>query len=482
MSAEQWLRERERERTVASAAEFTAQRAYVEDNAKTVAALCSRRAGKSYGNALRLLRAAELHPGELSLYVAQTKNNARMICGRALQESARARGIRVTMREVDQRLHAVLSNGHHVWLAGARHREAFEDFRGYAFAEAIVDEAQFYGAYLQEVVEEILEPALGDLDGALCLTGTPSPLPVGFFHAVTTGLDVSLEDGAPIPRWSTHTWTVAENRYFRAGQGAAWLEDIRRRRGWSEQHPTYRREYCGEWVHDPGALVYQVSAESNLYDERPIDGDWSRVLGVDLGYEDSTAWVVCAYRRGHPEVWVEHVEKRQHLIPSAVAAHTQRLRDEHRPSVIVVDAGGLGKGYVEEFKQRYGLPVEAAEKREKIAFVTMLGGDLRSGVVKIHRTRCRGLLEELQALQWTDDRTAIDERTEDHAADALLYAWRACRTRYRPELDGPAPGTPEALEAEARAEKARVAAEIQKRARKAWAKQHRLASGQRWRS
>jgi hypothetical protein len=445
---------------------FEAQRAFVVSEERTIAALCSRRAGKSIGNAGRLVRAAIRHPGEISVYVSLTKNSSRMVVGRALMELSRRYDLGLRLKEVDQRLMCIHPNGHYIWLAGAKNRVDFEGFRGYRFAEVVIDEAQLYGGWLREVVEDIFEPAVGDLDGAIVLTGTPSPLPIGFFHSVTTGDDVD-EFGTQIPAWPTFKWTVAENTHFRPhdGGGTAWRERIRQRRGWSADHPTLLREYYGRWVKDLGALVYPYDPHVNAYYELPPD-TYTHVIGVDIGYTDDTAFVVLAFRRGHPEIYVVEAQSFEHMIPARVAAHLLRLRENYGPSKVVIDAAA--RGYIEEFRQRYGIACEGSEKQNKMAYIDMLRGDMQSGVLQIHPRKASALIDEMTMLQWKEDRTGIDERFPDHLVDALLYGWRATRTYYRPEQEGPAPGSPEAINAESEAYKTQLVKAVDGRLWKSW--------------
>lgn len=463
-AAAEWLRRRGTLEPAFVTASFAQQRAFMLDKAKDVAAQCSRRAGKSIGLGGRQLLACERFPGEMALYIAQTKNNARMILGRALMNMSRIYDLGLVMKEVDGRLNVFHPNGSRIWLAGAHHREAFEDFRGHKFSEVQIDEAQLHGVYLKEAIDDVLDATRSDMDAALVVSGTPSPVPVGFFHSVTTGMDHD-EFGSLIPQYSTHHWTMAENKFFRNGKGDKYREEVRLKRGWSEDHPTLLREYYGLWVHDTNALVYPYDGDRNSFRDLP-DAPMVKVLGVDLGYEDSTAFVLLGYIPGSPKVYVLETWKRQHLIPSAIAAHIEKWRREHKPGTIVADAGALGKGYVEEFNQRYNLGVQYAEKQHKMAYVEMLRGDFLSGTLLIDPFKCRDLLDELVVLQWNEEHDGFDERFQDHCADALLYAWRAARAFYRPELNGPKEGTPEWLNAQVTKAKLDRAKEIKKRARK----------------
>lgn len=464
---------------------FPEQDAYVRDAAKLVTALCSRRAGKSHGNGRRILRAAHRFPDEMSLYVSMTKNNSRMVLGRALMQLSRKHELGLILKEVDGRLMCIAPNGHHAWLAGAKNRVDFEQFRGYKFAEVIIDEAQLY-PWLQDVVEEIIEPCVGDLDGAIALSGTPAPLPVGYFHAVTTGDDYDNE-GTPILKWSTHTWTVAENVFFRNGRGAEWREQIKARRNWTDDHPRLQREYYGRWSRDDDALVYPFDGMAlgdgtpgrNVFHNLP-PGDWIYGLGIDLGGATNTpghgitAFVLAAYRRGHPEVYIIKAQSWQNLIPSRIAAKVLEWKRDHPIGQIVVDEGGLGSGYAEEWRQSFGIGCEPAEKKRKRGFIELVQGDLLAGVIKVHPVDARELIDEWGMLPWNEDHTDHDKAAfPDHLSDAALYITRALRPWYNPEEVEPEFGTRQYLEREEARHKARLVKEIRERQRKQWQRQLR---------
>jgi hypothetical protein len=110
---------------------------------------------------------------------------------------------------------------------------------------------------------------------------------------------------------------------------------------------------------------------------------------------------------------------------------------------MVMDTAGTGKSLAEEFKQRKGLPIKAAEKKRKNAFIELLQDDLRTGRLKIKRN-CEQLLSEYDLLQWHETRMKEDDRFENHCADSVLYAWREAKHWcYEPLTRLPEPGTPE---------------------------------------
>lgn len=408
------------------------QQAFVADKSRRKTALCSRRAGKSWGIAADLLEGGYSDPAGLSVYIAKSKGDARMILWPdVLEKMDQEFKLGLWLREIDNQLMVELPNRHRIWLAGCKDITEIEKFRGKKYRKAVVDEAQRI-AFLQELISAVLQPALIDKRGELILAGTPSPIPAGMFYEKTTG------DGSP--KWPTYEWTILDNPHI--PHAAEELELLRTEYGWNESHPTYQREWLGKWVRDEGSLVYPYSGDLNTFRERP-EGQWQYAIGVDLGYASSCAWVVAACRRGHPEVYVLEVEKREGLIPSAVAAHCERFLKAHPGAVLVVDAGGLGIGYVEEMRQSYGVPAQPAEKKSKRAFQELVAGDMMAGVVRLDPWKCRPLIDEIQILQWAPDKSEEDDRFENHAADAFLYAVRALRPYYRPELEEPKEGTPE---------------------------------------
>lgn len=452
---------------------FAEQRGYVVDGSKYLAALCGRRSGKSYGNALRLKRAADRFPGEVCLYVSKTKSNSRKIVGRALMELSRKFDWGMRLKEIDGRLHALWPNGSQTWLAGAEHQVDFDLFRGDKFPEVQIDEAQLY-PYLDGVINDVLEACVSDFSGTIVLSGTPAPVPSGFFHAITTGEGVDGE-GRAIPKWPTHSWTVAENTFFQEGKGGEYREALRLRRGWDLNHPTLRREWFGEWVRDDGALIFPYDGLRNGWDGKLPYGEFLHVIAVDLGAsptDATTAFAVLAFRHGFPEVFVRESYKRAGMIPSKIAAELELLRQKYEPMAIVVDAGGLGGGYVEEFRLRYGIPAEPAKKADKAGRIELTRGDLRSGLVKINPFENKALLDEMALMQWDEDGTGFDDRFPDHLLDAWVYGHGAVRTYCRPfdgiDPDEGPPRNPADIEQEEH--KAELEREILRRQRRAYRK------------
>jgi len=138
-----------------------------------------------------------------------------------------------------------------------------------------------------------------------------------------------------------------------------YLDKKKHSKGWADDNPVYLREWCGRWVRSDDSLVYRYHSH-NIVDGLPDDHDFEYILGVDLGYHDATAFVVMAYSRDLPHVFIVDCHKQSKMLPTDIAERISDLADEYDFNRIVADTGGLGKSIVEEFKVRYGLPIYPA--------------------------------------------------------------------------------------------------------------------------
>lgn len=231
---------------------FDKQLAFVKDPSKFKAAQCSRRAGKSEMAADILYTAAKDHPGSTCLYVALTRVSAKNIMWPKLL-SLRDK-YNVDCEPLEASLEIKLSNKSRIWLVGADMSNFIDRLRGGAYPVGIVDEAQSFRSHINELVDDVLTPATLDYGGSICLLGTPGPIPAGyFFDATQQGMF----------GFSVHKWTMMDNPHIPNARD--FIEDLKRRKGWTDDNPTLRREYYNEWVLDSDALVYRFTKQRNLY-------------------------------------------------------------------------------------------------------------------------------------------------------------------------------------------------------------------------
>lgn len=438
------------------------QIAFKRDPAKRRVALCGRRAGKTYCLADLAHEAAARSPRSWVPYITLTRDQARRNFWPVLRKMSD--DLKLGYDFNDHMLTATHPNGAKIFCVGTADSNSINLLRGAAFGypRAILDEVQSMRSYVHELVEDVLDPATLDQDGDIIAAGTPGPVAAGYFYDIT--------EGEHAHGWSSHRWTVLDNPYM--PHAASWLAAKRLRQRWDDQHPTYLREWLGRWVKDSDSLMYRFAEDRNVVAAPPeLDDTWQLVLGIDLGYGDSTAFVVLACQPELGMTYVLEVEKETGLIPSAVAVRVEQYQQRYAFERIVADSGGAGIGYVVEMRDRYGIPVEAASKpkHKKPGDVALINGELRSGTLMFVKGACDELLDEIRILQWDEKKKDADERYENHAADALLYGWRACRPwMYDPQELPPQPGTPEAVQRMADEIEANELRQLEARGRASW--------------
>ena len=467
------------------------QRAFIDDKSKRRCALTSRRGGKSHALGCWLLEGGEECPRGKSVFVALTRGKAKSIlwddCLAQLNERY-SLGLR--LKHDEGQLYVVMANGHRIWLLGVDNKSEVDKLRGERLRRAVVDEAQAFGSYLGVLIEEAIEPALMDLDGEFALTGTPSPICTGYFWAATTGGDPD------VAKWPTFHWTVLDNPHI--PHAARWLADKKIQNNWDDTHPRYRREFLGEWTEDIGSLVYPLTAENSWSPDGELPfglppGEYSYGLGVDLGFSlHSTAFVLAAVRRGTGQIYILSAYTRSRLIPTALAAHVQGVREMVQKEAggvgstpapvglrVVVDEGALGKGYAEQMRVM-GVTCEPAQKTEKRAYQEIVRGLVLTGHAPergdgglylggsgllVDFAKSRELVEECRKLQFDEETGQEDERYVRHCADAMLYIVRAMQPKYDPKENEPEFGSPEYLKREMAAERTRLVRDREKRNR-----------------
>lgn len=416
---------------------FPKQRAFVRDSSKWRTAVCSRRAGKTIGAAAALIDSALSHPGSANLYITRSRKNAKRIFWTPLKKLIRDNKLDAEPNESD--LCIKFGNGSRIYLAGANDRDAIEDQRGDGMAMVVIDECQSLPAYLENLVDEVLVPALMDYDGSLILIGTPGPVPVGYFF-----------DATQSEAWSHHHWTVHDNPHILAKSGKTPAQHLQAelvRRGLSEADPVIQREWWGKWIHDPNSLVFRFDGNRNTYTELPSATGWEYVIGIDLGYEDADAISVLGWHPKSPNVWQveEHVLNKQTV--TQLGETLRPLLSRYQPVSTVIDSGGLGKKIAEELSARLGIHLKAAEKTRKIEYIELVNDALRTGRLQVRpesRFASDALLIEWDRNRSTPDRRVISDRYHSDIADALLYAFReSLHWLHEPPEEKPQPGTDE---------------------------------------
>lgn len=423
-------------------AAFGEQRAFIEDPERFKVALCTRRAGKSYGIGLYLFREAILNPGVNCLYLARTRQSAKdMMFKDVFRQINDKYNLGARYNFVD--LTITMPNGSVIHIAGADATAGqMHKVVGKKYRLVVIDECQYWSNNLWRLIKEGLEATLIDNEGTICLMGVPSAARAFFFEVSTKAIDPKTGDELH-PGWSIHKWSARDNPHMKA----RWDADLRRMLQTDPKFtltPTFRQQYLGEWVDDPDARCYRFDAEGDTNRVKVLPdnvGDYTWLLGVDVGFSpDPMAFVVVGYKTDWSDrcLYVVHVHKEVEMMLDDVKAYVDELQLTWPITEYVID--GANTNVFSELTKRLGIPFTAAKKQGKSEFIHLVTDDLMCGRVKVVGDECEDLPNEWMKLMWdrtVPSRPVPNEACEDHLSDAFLYAWRYCYHYLRPQNSAP---------------------------------------------
>ena len=416
------------------------QREFIEDPAKLKAILATRRASKSYTAGLYLFQEALSNDGVSCLYLALTRQSAKNIMVKdVLSVINRKYKLGATFNKTD--LSYTLPNGSVIYLLGIdSDEEEKEKLLGQKYKLVVVDEAASFKTDQKDLIYKVLKPAMADLQGTICMIGTPGNNVRSLFYDITTG----IEKG-----WSVYKWKAIDNPHV-AKHIKAEMDALVKNNPFIVETPLWKQMYLGEWVVETDKLVYKYNRERNTVYTLPVTkggSSWNYVLGLDLGYEDATAFVICAYNEFDPNLYIVETFKKSKMDLTDVATKIKAFQKKYDISKYIVD--GASKQGVEEIKNRHSIPLEAAEKTGKIDYIELMNAELIQGTVKLLDGVADDLAEEWQTLIWDDRSNKKVEHSAcpNHLCDAALYSWRYCYTyasrQFVPETS---PHTEEAID------------------------------------
>lgn len=397
---------------------FDAQTNFVKSHKENRlnAALCTRRAAKSYSCGIHFFEDSKKFKGENYVFIALTRDSTRKIFWKAVLKAIDKK-FKIGCKFNESRLECTTPWGSTITLVGMDDSEdEREKLLGQKLRWAYIDESASFTVDIEDLVYIILLPAVADLNGGITMIGTPSNNTKCFFYKVTTG----KENG-----WNVHKWSYKDNPYT-ANEVQSVIDILCRAKEGYETTPRFKQMYLGEWEVDLSSLVYKFSRERNLN----IKGRSKKIgdtiiLGVDLGFDDESSFTICAYNNLDKKLHVLKSYGKSGLDITAVAQEIKKLIPKFDPSAIIVD--GANKQAVQEIINRHDIPLIPAQKERKFEFIQIMNADFISGSIQIVNDECLELIEELESLIWDEKR--LPKRVElaslpNHKCDSLLYAWR----------------------------------------------------------
>ena len=427
---------------------FPEQLAFVEDMSKKVGAVCSRRAGKTWGVYHKILNTCESKENALIGYLTKTRDWAEELVWDPLKDLAKARGIADDGSFNNSKLRAKMFNGSKIRLAGAKDKAQAEVLRGFGYDLIVIDEAgSIDPVIMRYVLKDILPAALGEYAGQLVVVGTPNESCSGYFHDVTTSLTT---------KFSMHHWVQRQNVMFPLWAGCdpadkdrlvdEYLASEREEWEYSETDPEYQREYMGLWAKNEELYIYRITSE-NL--RTPPNVPLRYVLAIDIGWHDMTAWELVGYDQDSQTMYEVDSTQEQHLTFDTIAEITIQYATDYELDCVVVDTAGAGKvvqdSLAKEMSLRFEVPCKPALKSRKGTNMKFLASDFRAG--KAFLLPDGVCADQCKTLQW--DGNHLREKDADPGmfidnADAYLYAYRECyHWLHEPREVLPEIGTPE---------------------------------------
>lgn len=414
---------------------FIQQHKFVMDQSRLVCAQTTVRAGKSTGLALKFFRAGHKYKNLMMPYIALTRGSAKDIMWPILHEVSERYAIPCDFTENDTTC-TIRSTGSSIKLFGADMPNFIPRLKGIKTPIAAVDEAQDFRSHIEDLIETILIARTSEYeDGQVVLTGTPGPIPKGYFYEAST----KQREG-----YSVHNWSLFDNPYFPGAR--KFVEDLIKLRQWKPDNPTLLREYYGRWVMDLDALLLKYDDKNNNYSSLPI-ANWTYILGIDLGFNDADALAVLAWSPTQPATYLveESIQEKQGL--TELVSKIIELNTKYKFTKMVIDEGGLGKKLAEEMRRQHKIPVHPADKTRKMEAIAFLNDALRTKrffAKSNSRFAQDSYLVQIDKDKTTPDRIVVKDSFHSDIIDAALYAFRESPAyRYVKEIEPPKYGSKE---------------------------------------
>lgn len=297
------------------------QKEYFTDNAKRIANQSGRRAGKSYGNALKAVKhclegydlVGKTMKPRYAVIVGLTKEKVQDQYWDLIKSTITECHIMTTKID-NAALEITFASGAKLALRGNNSKAEREKLRGDEYSLIIIDEAQSQQG-LRYLMNSIFEPIAYARDSQIIVTGTGALLLGSYWQEIT--------DGDLAPKWRHYHVNMKDNPTIADPENV--LQEVLQDKGWTDTDPEYVREYLGENCYDSTRTVlpnrkYYLAEELN-------NKIWEQcVIGLDYGFEDNNAFVpVLVDNKG--QKFVVNPIKVNHLGASEIVKKAKELSD-----------------------------------------------------------------------------------------------------------------------------------------------------------
>ncbi len=401
---------------------FGKQLDFIRDPNRLKIACTSRRSGKTVMAAADLMDSAVSHPDTNNVYITGTRDAGKKIIWKYFKDINSKYNLGGVQNEMELTLS--FANGSKVFIQGAKDENDAGKFRGMGFKRVYIDEAQkFKSNLLYKLLNEDLQATMQDYpDAVIAIMGTPGEVLSGQWYDAAHQKD-------NFEKWSVHKWTWRDNEYAYKGRTQEeYFQQLLDFRNLVEPDGAIKREFLNQWVAEVGEQILCYDPNKNYYENIPSNLNY--VIGVDVGFLDSDAIAVLGFPENGNRIYLieEVLTPRQDW--TDLGNDLVRLRKKYNPIRMVIDTGGGGRKGAEDINNRFGLPLEKAEKEPnyKVQWLRYLSDDLRQGRFLIQNKEDSGseAVGDIGAFHWDKDKEhKLKISGHSDIWDAILYAYRA---------------------------------------------------------
>ena len=429
----------------------------IMDPSLHIALFGSRRSSKTTVMGAKSVKKALEQPYSQILYIGLTQDS----CQKVMYDAVLSRFKR--MYDLPAKLigndQMVFDNGSIIYLIGLdANKTQKEKIRGIKASMILIDEMQSYRQDIKVVIDEILGPTAADTKSAMIISGTAGNATIkSYWYEITyqNTKDKPEAQSELHPEWKLSRWEwenntaiddISQNKI--CDNVKSWIDDKEKAHPGTILTDSHRQEWDLEWIVSTDTLIYRYTDANLLLSPTCVEiGTDKRIempgalflstakyiLGLDLGYNDPTAMVVCAYniKYSNKLYVIETFDKSEMLVPE-IASKIRNLDNLYHFERMVGDSSSLQ--VFETLKQTYGLSIEKANRSGKLSHQLVLNSDLQTRSIVFLPGNER-LTQQLQTVQW--DRSAMangryveDPKCLNDISDAFLYAHNYSRHHW----------------------------------------------------
>lgn len=382
------------EELVSLADSFQPQWAMINDDARAICLMCSRRAGKTEGLQWLVLKKAQETSGFRVLYIHHTREVAKQQFFEPLREKIKAKKIAETDHD-ETVVNVTFGRNCFVQVVGCDKEKEVGKKLGFKWDLIIIDECQeFKDAILVRLVDKTILPTLIDKGGRLILAGTPAEVEAGLWYKAIMG---QYEEGG----FRQHRWTLLENPHITREN----IVETMAIRGFKIDFSNVdnndiliQREIFGRQVIDPALLAYCYQ-RGELFNDWPVGGipdvnsdQWRYAMGIDIGGanegNDRDAVVVLGWMMNDPEhrLWEREAWEETELDSEEFCRRVLATYRRWRPMMAVCgDTGGAGANKALATVSNRAGGIDFTSKPTSVDLsMRLLNDEFRSGRLKIN--------------------------------------------------------------------------------------------------